>query len=88
MKNHRPLVIVTVTAFAVLVILAWAPWVTNDYVIGKVVGKLEGPDTRFNYLGQDLAIKDIQKKSWLPFGRYVVFPAEAGLRVFTEHFIN
>ena len=78
-KTVRPFVIVAVTAFVILVVLAWAPWVINDYAVGKVVGKLEGPDTRFNYLGQDLAIKDIQKKSWLPFGRYVVFPAEAGL---------
>jgi len=79
MKNRRPFVIVAVTAFAVLVVFAWAPWVTNDYVVGKVIEKLGGPDIRFDYLGQDLAIKDILKEvSWLPFGRYVVFPGEAG----------
>jgi hypothetical protein len=53
--------------------------VTNDYTVGKVVGKLGGPVTCINYLGQDLAIKDIPKEvSWLPFGRYVAFPGEAG----------
>jgi hypothetical protein len=79
MKKRRLFVIVAVTAFAVLVVFAWAPWVTNDYVVEKVVCKLGGSDIRFNYLGQDLAIKDIPKEvSWLPFGRYVVFPGEAG----------
>jgi hypothetical protein len=62
MKKRRLFVIVAVTAFAVLVVFAWAPWVTNDYVVEKVVGKLGGPDMRFNYLGQDLAIKNIPKE--------------------------
>ena len=79
MKNQRPFAIVAATAFAVLVVLAWAPWITNDYAVGKVVGKLGGPNIRFNYLGQDLAIEEIPKEvSWLPFGRYVVFPGEGG----------
>ena len=82
MKNQRPFAIVAATAFAVLVVLAWAPWITNDYAVGKVVGKLGGPNIRFNYLGQDLAIEEIPKEvSWLPFGRYVIFPGEGGLYV-------
>ena len=63
MKNRRPFVIVAVTAFAVLVVLAWAPWVTNDYAVGKVVEKLGGLDIRFNYLEQDMTIKDIPKEA-------------------------
>jgi len=44
-----------------------------------VVEKLGGPDAHFNYLGEDTALKDIPKQvSWLPFGRYVTFPSEAG----------
>jgi hypothetical protein len=44
-----------------------------------VVEILGGPETRFNYLGEDMAIKDIPKEvSWFPFGRYVTFPREAG----------
>jgi hypothetical protein len=60
-------------------VLAWAPWVTDEYAVSKVVEKLGGSEARFNYLGQDIAVKDIPKQvSWLPFCRYVVFPGEAG----------
>ena len=37
-----------------------------------------GSETRFNYLGQDMAVKDIPKKVvWFPFMRAVYFPGEA-----------
>ena len=63
----------------VLFLLVWAPWITDDYAINKVVERLGGPDTRFNYLGQDMAVKDVPKVvGWWPFGRYVTFPGEAG----------
>ena len=80
MKTRTKLIIIAVAvAVAVTFMLAWAPWVTDDYAIDKVVEKLGGSETRFNYLGQDLAVKDIPKEiSWLPFGRYLTFPGEAG----------
>ncbi len=80
MNTRTKLIIIAFAiAVAVTLIFAWAPWVTDDYVIDKVVEKLGGPDTRFNYLNQDLAVKDIPKEvGWLPFGRYVTFPGEAG----------
>ena len=69
-------VIAILVAFALLV---WAPWITSDYAIGKVVERLGGPDAHYNYLNQDTAVKDIPKKvSWFPFGRFVYFPGEAG----------
>jgi hypothetical protein len=68
-----------VLAVVVVFLLVWAPWVTDDYAIGRVVEKLGGSETRFSYLGQDMAIKDVPKEvSWLPFGRFVTFPGEAG----------
>jgi hypothetical protein len=71
--------IVLAVAVVVVFLLVWAPWVTDDYAIGRVVEKLGGPDARFDYLGQDMAIKDIPKEvSWLPFGKFVTFPGEAG----------
>ena len=40
---------------------------------------LGGPHARFNYLGEEKAVKDIPKQvGWFPFGRYVTFPGEAG----------
>ena len=36
------------------------------------------PDARFNYLGEEKAVKDIPTQvGWFPFGRYVTFPGEA-----------
>jgi len=70
---------IIITAISILFILFWAPWITDKYAINKVVEKLGGPDTRFNYLGQDMAVKDIPNAvSWFPFGRFVYFPSEAG----------
>ena len=64
---------------ATVALLAWAPWATNDFATGRVVEKLGGPEGHFYYLTQDMAIKDIPKEvSWLPFGRWVTFPGEAG----------
>jgi hypothetical protein len=71
--------VVLAVVVVVVFLLVWAPWVTDDYAIGRVVEKLGGPDARFDYLGQDMAIKDVPKEvSWLPFGRFVTFPGEAG----------
>lgn len=68
-----------VVAFIIAALLAWAPWITNDFAINKVVEKLGGSETRFNYLNQNMTVKDIPKQvNWVPFGRYVVFPGEAG----------
>ena len=77
-KNKRVKTII-LTLVMLSLLLAWAPWITDDYAINKIVEKLGGPDARFNYLGQDMAVKDIPiKVSWFPFGRYVTFPSEAG----------
>ena len=76
----RIIVKVTIGFIIILVaLLFWAPWITNDFAVSKVVDKLGGPDARFHYLNQDMAVQDIPKQvSWLPFGRYVTFPGEAG----------
>lgn len=69
------IILIAITLF----LLVWAPWITDDYAIDRVVEELGGLETRFNYVGQDLAVKDIPKEvSWFPFGRYVIFPGEAG----------
>jgi hypothetical protein len=44
-----------------------------------VIEKLGGTDAQFNYLNQDIPIKDILKQvKWVQFGRDVTFPGEAG----------
>jgi len=75
----RTIIRAIVVAFIIAAFIVWAPWITNDFAVNKVVERLGGSETRFNYLNQDMAVKDIPKQvSWVPFGRYVVFPGEAG----------
>jgi len=60
-------------------VFAWAPWISDDYAIYRVVEELGGPEAHFTYLGQDMALKDVPKGVyWFPFGRFVTFPGEAG----------
>ena len=73
------IIAVSVSAGLIFLSILWAPWITDDYAINRVVEILGGSEARFNYLGEDMAIKDIPKEvSWFPFGRYVTFPGEAG----------
>ena len=79
--KKRTIAILAAVSLAFLVLL-WAPWITDDYAINRVVEKLGGPETRFDYLGEDMAVKDIPKQvSWVPFGRFLTFPGEAGWAV-------
>jgi hypothetical protein len=39
-------IIKIVVVVMIIVFLAWAPWVTNDYAVNKVVEKLGGPEAR------------------------------------------
>jgi hypothetical protein len=60
-------------------LLVWALWITFDFAVNNVVEQLGGPETLFNYLNQNMAVKEVPKQvNWFPFGRYVVFPGEAG----------
>ena len=58
-KNRGKTIVLTI--MGILFLLVWAPWISDDYAINKVVEKLGGPETCFNYLGQDLAVRDIPK---------------------------
>lgn len=63
---------------AILGVLAWAPWITEEYAINKVAEKLGGPDSRFNYLGEEVTVKEVPKNVvWFPFVKAVYFPSEA-----------
>ena len=62
----------------VLILLAWAPWITDDYAIKKITEKLGGSEAYFNYLGENTKINEIPKYvKWLPFTKAVYFPSEA-----------
>ncbi|MBI2183433.1 MAG: hypothetical protein HYU39_00585 [Thaumarchaeota archaeon] len=58
--------------------MAWAPWLTAEYVVNRVAERFGGVDAHFSYLGQDMVVKDVPKKVVrLPFVALVYFPSEA-----------
>ena len=50
--------IILLISSLILILLAWAPWISDDYAINKVTEKLNGPDARFNYLGEEKKISE------------------------------
>ena len=59
-------------------LILWAPWITAEYAVQRLVEKLGGPNALFNYLGNDMPVKDVPKEvGWYPFVRAVYFPSEA-----------
>jgi len=48
-------------------------------IIGDIEAYPRSKAHGFNYLGQDMAVKDIPLEvGWFPFGRYVIFLGETG----------
>ena len=72
---QKELVIISIVLVAVL---AWAPWVRDDFATARVVEELGGEDTPFTYLGVAMPVRDVQKDVVrMPFGALVYFPSEA-----------
>ena len=61
----------------IFIILAWAPWITEERAIELVTDHLGG-ETPYNYLGDTIMVKDVPKTFVkLPFIALVYFPGEA-----------
>ncbi|MHA1978855.1 MAG: hypothetical protein ACW98I_18275 [Candidatus Hodarchaeales archaeon] len=61
----------------VLVIIAWAPWITEERAFELVTNHLGG-DTPYDYLGETILVKNVPKSFVkLPFIVLVYFPGEA-----------
>ena len=74
-SRRRGLIIII---FAVLVIFAWSPWLTESYAISVVTENLGGPDQEYDYIGVMTPVRDIPKNVVrVPFGILVYFPGEA-----------
>jgi hypothetical protein len=70
--------VIAVVFLAVILFSAWAPWLTEEYAIGRVTEILGGPDATFNYLGETMPVKDVPKNVVrVPFASLVYFPGEA-----------
>lgn len=67
-----------IVAAVPFLLLMWSPWISDDYAVEKVVAHLGGNDARFNYLGEEMSVKDVPKTVvWYPFVKAVYFPSEA-----------
>ncbi len=73
----RPKVVFSVVV-VLLIMVAWAPWITDDFAQTAVVESLGGPDATYYYLGEYVTIKDIPITTVrVPFAVLVYFPGEA-----------
>ena len=62
----------------ILLIIAWAPWLTEDYACGKVTEHLGGADSEFKYLNEMMTVAEVPKTyTRVPFAILVYFPSEA-----------
>ena len=78
--TRRKVFILSVLVVGLIVggLIAWAPWITEEYAYSRVMEHLGGPDTLFNYLGETMPLKNIPKSfKKLPFASLVYFPGEA-----------
>ena len=74
-KHHK---VATSAAVILLLTMAWSPWITPEYAENAVIDCLGGPDASFNYLGENVTIKDIPVYTTrIPFVMLVYFPGEA-----------
>jgi len=62
----------------VLIVLAWAPWLTEEFALSLVVRHLGGEAAEFFYLGETMTVGEVPKTFYrLPFVAMVYFPGEA-----------
>jgi len=70
--------VILVILFSTSALLAWSPWITEEYAINKVINHLGGPDTEYVYLGENMTLSEIPKNAVkVPFVTLVYFPGEA-----------
>lgn len=73
--NKRAVVLVALLGVA---LTAWAPWLTDDFAISRVVDKLGGQERAYNYLGQVMPLREVPKSVVrIPFVALVYFSGEA-----------
>ncbi len=78
-RRNKILVSVLVLVCLVSVgLIGWAPWVTEEYAIARVMEHLGGPTALFNYLGEPMPVRNVPMSfKKLPFVSLVYFPGEA-----------
>ena len=68
---------VVLVVLLLVILTAWAPWLTDEFAISMVVEKLGGQDRKYDYLGEEMPLRDVPKSVIrIPFGALVYFPSE------------
>ena len=81
-RRSRPLLYIAGAAAFVILLVAWAPWLTEDFCYGKVVEHLGGSEQPFHYLGETMPVGEVPKTlTRFPFVAVVYFPGEAAFFV-------
>ena len=77
-RNKIILSVLVAVGLIIVCLIAWAPWITEEYAYAKVMEHLGGSDALFNYLGETMPLSDVPKSfKKLPFVSFVYFPGEA-----------
>lgn len=70
--------IILLISSLILILLAWAPWISNNYAINKVIEDFGGSDKAFTDFHGAKTIGEAKfVVSLFPFGRSVSVPSEA-----------
>jgi len=77
-RNKIVLSVLIVVGLIIVCLIAWAPWITEEYAYAKVMEHLGGSDALFKCLGETMPLSDVPKSfKKLPFVSLVYFPGEA-----------
>ena len=73
--KRKHLIIISILAIG---LIAWSPWIIEEYAYSRVMEHLGGPENTFLYLGETMLLQDVPKSFVkLPFVSLVYFPGEA-----------
>lgn len=77
--TRRKVFIISVLVVGLIAVglIAWAPWITEEYAYPRVMEHLGGSDALFNYLGETMPLNVSKSFKKLPFVSLVYFPGEA-----------
>lgn len=62
-RNKIILSVLVAVGLIIVCLIAWAPWITEEYAYAKVMEHLGGPDALFNYLGETMPLSDVPRSS-------------------------
>ena len=72
-RNKIILSVLVAVVLIVVSLIAWAPWITEEYAYAKAMEHLGRPDALFNYLGETMPMRDVQVLQKVPICFFCLF---------------